>query len=118
MNKLNCGIGDLAITVKSSLPANLGNIVRIIAFQGLREWRGFEGLIHVWNVEIIGEGRFLHYKIEDELFLRKDGPVPDPCLRRITPPHGYLMDKILDSESIQQELFLEDINAEEGVSQS
>ncbi len=112
MNKLNCGIGDLAITVKSSLPANLGNIVRIIDFQGLREWRGFESSVHVWNVEIVGEGRFLHYKIEDELFLRKDGPVPDPCLRRITPPHGYLMDEILDSEFIQQKLFMEELEEE------
>jgi hypothetical protein len=29
MSKLNCSIGDLAITVKANLPANLGNIVRI-----------------------------------------------------------------------------------------
>ena len=106
MNKLNCGIGDLAITVKSSLPANLGNIVRIIDFQGLREWRGFEGPVHVWNVEIVGKGRFLHYKIEDELFLRKDGPVPDPCLRRITPPQGYQMDEIVDNEPVQKTHFL------------
>jgi len=48
MNKLNCSIGDLAITVKANLPANL----------------------------------------------------------------GYQMDEIFDSEPIQQELFLEDVEEE------
>ena len=40
MSKLNCSIGDLAITVKANLPANLGNIVRIIGSQGLQDWVG------------------------------------------------------------------------------
>ncbi len=42
MTKLNCSIGDLAITVKANLPANLGNIVRIIGSQGLQEWHGHD----------------------------------------------------------------------------
>ena len=40
MSKLNCSIGDLAITVKANLPANLDNIVRIIGSQGLQDWVG------------------------------------------------------------------------------
>lgn len=107
MSKLNCSIGDLAITVKASLPANLGNIVRIIGTQGLQEWVGYDQALYTWDVEIVGENRYLHYQYDSELVLLKKGPAPDQFLRRLTPPQGYQMDEILDSQPIQAELFLE-----------
>lgn len=113
MNKLNCAVGDLAITVKANLPANLGNIVRIIASQGLQEWEGHDEPIHTRDVQIVGEDRYLHYEFDGELVATKEGPVPDQNLRRLTPPQGYQMDAIFDSEPIQQELFLEDGKIEE-----
>ncbi len=113
MNKLNCSIGDLAITVKANLPANLGNIVRIIGSQGLQEWVGHPEPMHTWDVQIVGEGRYLHYEYDGELVQAKEGPAPDQYLRRLTPPQGYLVDEIFDSEPIQQELFLEDVNHSE-----
>lgn len=112
MNKLNCSIGDLAITVKANLPANLGNIVRIIGSQGLQEWHGHEEPIHTWDVQIVGEDRYLHYNHEGEIVKLKEGPAPDQYLRRLTPPQGYQIDEIFDSEPIQQELFLEDVEEE------
>jgi hypothetical protein len=42
----------------------------------------------------------------------KEGPAPDQNLRRLTPPQGYQMDEILDSEPIQSELFSEDLEEE------
>jgi len=113
MSKLNCSIGDLAITIKASLPANLGNIVRIIGSQGLQEWHGFEEPTHVWEVEIVGDDRYLHYDYDGEIVKVKEGPAPDQYLRRLIPPQGYQVDEIFDSEPIQQELFLEDVNHSE-----
>lgn len=112
MTKLNCSIGDLAITVKANLPANLGNIVRIIGTQGLQEWEGEDEPLYTWDVQIVGENRYLHYHHEGEIVQLTEGPVPDRYLRRLTPPQGYRMDEIFDSEPIQQELFLEDIEEE------
>jgi len=112
MNTLNCAVGDLAITVKANLPANLGNIVRIIASQGLQEWEGHDEPMHTWDVQIVGEGRYLHYNCDGEIVKLKEGPAPDQYLRRLTPPQGYPMDAIFDSEPIQQELFLEDLEEE------
>lgn len=34
MNKLNCEVGDLAITIDCRIPENMGNIVRIISADG------------------------------------------------------------------------------------
>lgn len=100
MNTLNCAVGDVAITVKANLPANLGNIVRIIAFQGLQEWEGYDEPIHTWDVQIVGEDRYLYYEFDGELVAAKEGPVPDRNLRRLTPPLDYQMDAIFDGESI------------------
>ena len=112
MNKLNCSIGDLAITVKANLPANLGNIVRIIGSQGLQEWEGHDEPLQTWDVQIVGEDRYLYYDCDGEIVKVKEGPAPDQYLRRLTPPQGYQMDEIFDSEPIQQELFLEDLEEE------
>ncbi len=112
MNKLNCGIGDLAITVKANIPANLGNIVRIIGSQGLQEWEGQDEPLYTWDVEIVGEDRYLHYNHEGEIVRLKEGPVPDRYLRRLTPPQGYQLDEILNSEPIQSKLLIGDFEEE------
>ena len=38
MSKLNCSVGDLAITVFCNLPENQGNIVRIKSAVGPKGW--------------------------------------------------------------------------------
>lgn len=101
MNKLNCSVGDLAITVDSRLPENLGNIVRIVSADGFQEWPGFKGSLFTWNVEIASETGLLHYRFDQVLKTVKSGPVPDRCLRRLTPPKGYLMDEFLEAEQLQ-----------------
>ena len=62
ISKLNCSVGDLAITVNCRLPQNLGNIVRIVSSGGLDEWQGFSELLYTWNVEVATEGGQLFYE--------------------------------------------------------
>jgi len=99
--KLNCGVGDLAITVNSSLPENLGNIVRVISAAGFQKWPRFKEPLYTWNVEIASETGLLHYRFDQVLRKAKTGPVPDRCLRRLTPPEDYRMEEFADSESMQ-----------------
>lgn len=101
MSKLNCAIGDLAIIVQCNIPENLGNIVRIITAEGFKEWEGHDQSIYTWNVEVATEGGALYYQGEDGLEAYLSGPVPVRCLRRLTPPKGYLMDEFSDSEQLQ-----------------
>ena len=108
MTKLNCAVGDLAITVKSNLPENLGNIVRIISSKGFQQWPRHEELLYTWNVEVATENGLLHYRYEQELCTTKSGPVPDSYLRRLTPPQGYLLEEFADSEQLQMDLLLDD----------
>jgi len=107
--KLNCAVGDLAITVNSSLPENLGNIVRVISPVGFLEWPRFKEPLYTWNVEIASEAGLLHYRFNKELKTAKFGPVPDRCLRRLTPPQGYLMEEFADSEQLQMNFHEEDV---------
>lgn len=106
MSKLNCSVGDLAITVNCSLPENLGNIVRVVSGIGFEEWLGFSEPIYTWHVEVASEGGQLFYDRGDGIEAFRDGPVPDKYLRRITPPQNYLMDELLDSEPLQMDLLL------------
>jgi hypothetical protein len=112
--KLNCAVGDLAITVNCSNPKNLGNIVRVISAVGFEEWASHDELIYTWNVEIATEHGFLYYQYAGETEYKpfKSGPVPDAYLRRLTPPSGYLMNEFADSEQLQMNLM--DIECEEG----
>jgi len=108
MTKLNCAPGDLAITVVSNLPENLGNIVRVISPVGYLEWPNHPEALYTWNVEIATETGLLHYRFNQEIRTVKAGPVPDRCLRRLTPPKGYLMEEFADSEQLQMNLLVED----------
>ncbi len=85
MSKLNCSIGDLAITVKANLPANLGNIVRIIGSQGLQEWEGQDELLYTRNIQILGKDRYLYYiyQQEHDLNCTYVGQMPKRFIKRI-----------------------------------
>ena len=104
MPKLNCSVGDLAITVFCKLPENNGNIVRIQSAVGFKEWGGNEGILYSWDVEVATEHGWLAYEYSGYLETSKIGPVPDKYLRRITPPKGYLLDEFADSEQLQIDL--------------
>lgn len=101
IHKLNCEVGDLAITVNCKLPENLGNIVRVKSAIGMKEWGESEEAMFSWDVEIATELGWLVYEYEGYTETAKCGPVPDKYLRRITPPKGYLMDEFIDSEQLQ-----------------
>ena len=103
MNKLNCAVGDLAITVNCKIPENLGNIVRIISSGGFQEWQGYSELLYTWNVEVATEGGALFYEVEDGIEAYTSGPAPDIYLRRLTPPQGYLLEEFTDSEQLQMD---------------
>ena len=102
--KLNCAVGDLAITVNCKLPENLGNIVRVKSAIGLKEWGPTEDAMFSWDVEIATENGWLAYEYDGYLETAKTGPVPDKYLRRITPPQGYLMEEFADSAQLQLDL--------------
>lgn len=101
--KLNCAVGDLAITVNCKIPENLGNIVRIISSGGFQEWQGYSELLYTWNVEVATEGGALFYEVEDGIETYTSGPAPDIYLRRLTPPQGYLLEEFTDSEQLQMD---------------
>ena len=101
MSKLNCSVGDLAITVFCNLPENQGNIVRIKSAVGLRGWGCTEDELFTWECEVATEGGYLFYENAGYLTSVKAGPVPDKYLRRITPPKGYLLDEFSESEELQ-----------------
>ena len=86
MTKLNCGVGDLAITVTCNYPENLGKIVQIIKPVGFKTWAGIEGQVFTWEVVVAGEKSWLLYEIDGCPVTMKVGYVPDLYLRRITPP--------------------------------
>ena len=90
MNKLNCKVGDLAITVRSEVPQNLGRIVHIIKPLGVEPWSSF-GPVQLWWVESLpGSEHLLHYEHADgTLEQKRQGPVPDILLRPIVPPEGF-----------------------------
>jgi len=101
--KLNCAVGDLAITVNCKIPENLGNIVRIISSGGFQEWQGYSELLYTWNVEVATEGGALFYEVEEGIEAYTSGPAPDIYLRRLTPPQGYLLEEFTDSEQLQMD---------------
>ena len=109
MSKLNCAVGDLAITVNCNLPENLGNIVRIKSAIGMKQWSPSQNSLFTWEVEIATEHGWLAYEYETYSETRRCGPLPDQCLRRITPPQGYLMDEFADSEQMQLHFHEQDL---------
>jgi hypothetical protein len=88
MTKLNCGVGDLAITVNCINPENMGNIVYILRPDGYRQCNYQEDKVFTWEVLVVGANSWLLYEIDGWPVSKKIGSVPDYCLRRITPPKG------------------------------
>ena len=90
MSKLNCKVGDLAITVRAELPQNLGRIVHIVRPLGIQAWSEF-GPVHMWWVEALpGSAHLLCYENADgSIEQSRTGPVPDLLLRPIVPPAGF-----------------------------
>jgi hypothetical protein len=86
MHKLNCQLGDLAITVDCSCPENRGNIVKITGSRGFESWGTNEELLFIWDVEIANPEGWLVYESNGYAETYKVGSVPDKCLRRICPP--------------------------------
>jgi hypothetical protein len=92
MQKLNCEIGSLAITVNAKFSGNIGKVVRVIDSMGMQPWPELDGLVHVWQVEVAAEGSFLHYfyPSRHQLDVVCSGPIPDCYLRRIVPENDQL----------------------------
>ena len=86
ITKLNCGVGNLAITVTCLNPENLGNIVEILKPVGFKRWNNIAEQVFTWEVLAVGENSWLMYEIEGCPVTKKVGFVSDLCLRRITPP--------------------------------
>lgn len=101
LTKLNCGVGDLAITVFCNLPENQGNIVRVKAAIGMDEWVGATEPLFTWECEIATEHGWLAYDFDGYLETSKVGPVPDKYLRRLTPPEDCLTGELETSHPMQ-----------------
>jgi hypothetical protein len=97
MTKLNCQVGDLAIAVNVELPENQGCIVQVIADLGMMNWSTF-GLVQMWEVEVVSQGRCLYYETDGVVDLFDIGPAPDRALKPLTPPKDeiVLLEKGLD----------------------
>jgi hypothetical protein len=92
IQKLNCEVGSLAITVNAKFSGNIGKVVRVIDSLGLQPWPELDGLVHVWQVEVAAQGSFLHYfyPSRHQLDVVCSGPIPDCFLRRIVPVDDQL----------------------------
>ena len=70
---MNCKIGDLAITVTSELPENLGKLVKIVGAKGLSWWSDFPEPLFLWRVQSSGR-RHPWYtnsvQVQSRLYLR------------------------------------------------
>jgi hypothetical protein len=85
MSALNCRLGDLAVTVKAEIPENIGNIVRIVGFFGVKRWFGFKEPIPLWEVEAVAGGRLVYEYEGGVRAYRSQGQIPDAFLKPITP---------------------------------
>jgi hypothetical protein len=89
MAKLNCQIGDLAITVKADMPESLGVIVKINGVAEIDRWWGFKEPMHLWEVEVVCKGSYFCCRNVDknmEDLMMFEGYLPDAYLKAITPP--------------------------------
>jgi hypothetical protein len=89
MAKLNCQIGDLAITVRADMPESLGVIVKINAVAEVDRWWGYKEPMHLWEVEVVCKGSYFCSRHDDkniEELMLFDGYLPDAYLKAITPP--------------------------------
>ena len=82
---MNVTPGDLAIVVDDGGEfENLGLIVKVISFEGSFFWWEF-GKQPSWQVEIVGSRGLCYRRSDNELYFKRQGKVPDCCLKRIEP---------------------------------
>ena len=111
MCKLNCEVGDLAMTVFCNIPENQGNIVRVKSAIGQMGWACTDNALFTWECEVATEHGWLTYERGGHLTTAKTGPIPDKYLRRLTPPKGYLMDEFADAEQMQMQFYEVDLGS-------
>ncbi len=80
--KLNCKVGDLAITIKCQVPDNLGKIVQIIAYEGLQEWPHYPDPIPVWLIRAYSGSKSLSYLYPDGTVQKSNGGLAPDCFLR------------------------------------
>ncbi len=85
MSALNCRLGDLAVTVKAEIPENLGNIVRIVGFLGIKRWYGFKEPTPLWEVAVVEGGRLVYDCEGRDRWYATEGQIPDAFLKPIAP---------------------------------
>ena len=82
---MNVKPGDLAIVVDDGGEfENLGLIVKVISFEGGVFWWEF-GSQPSWQVEVIGSRGLCYERSENEIYFKRQGRVPDCCLKRTEP---------------------------------
>lgn len=101
MLKVNCRVGDLAITVQAYNPENIGKIVRIIGSKGIGPWPDLAGAQQVWFVESATPGVTLKYTILDIPFYELQGEAPDCFLKPIRPPENDISTKKITEEELE-----------------
>lgn len=98
---MNCKPGDLAIIVRSKSPSNVGLIVQVIDGHSPLD----TGIVttdaarQVWHCE--SQGSPLTWELEYSIgtLRRRNGPIPDECLRPI--PKQEDAQDVLDSSSVR-----------------
>jgi len=78
-------LGDLAVTVKAEIPENLGNIVRVVRFSGVKRWYGFKEPTPLWEVEVVEGGRLVYEYEGGDRRYATEGQIPDAFLKPIAP---------------------------------
>jgi hypothetical protein len=86
MSELNCKVNDIAISVKTELVENIGNVMRVLRPLGYLKWYGFRNKTFVWEVEVASPDRPLIYEQSDGTIIRRViGKIPDYFIRPIKP---------------------------------
>jgi hypothetical protein len=82
---MNVKPGDLAIVVDDGGKfENVGLVVSVVSFEGTMHWHEF-GQQPSWLVEAFGPRGLCYERSDGQLYFKRQGRVPDCCLRRIEP---------------------------------
>ena len=83
---MNCRPGDLAISINTCWPENIGLIVRVVRRHVDTPAWNFRGEPTWWCV--CGQPMTWHFLPTTRVVKAHEGPVPDACLRPIRPDAG------------------------------
>ena len=82
---MNVKLGDLAIVVADGGKfENVGLVVSVVSFEGTLDWYEF-GEQPSWLVEAAGPRGLCYERSDGELYFKRQGKVPDCCLKRVEP---------------------------------